>query len=41
MRALYHRLKQRAFDHLAENDGWFAVACLAVIAIPVVGLLVY
>ncbi|MGE5723201.1 MAG: hypothetical protein ACM3YM_12155 [Sphingomonadales bacterium] len=41
MIALALRLKGRAFRHLSENDGWFALAVLTVVLLPVVAVLVY
>lgn len=41
MKYLARRLARRARDNLAQNDGWFALAVLGVIIVPVVTILCY
>lgn len=41
MTYLARRLARRAQDHLAHNDGWFALAVLIALLVPVVVVLTY
>jgi len=38
---MYRHLRDRAIDHLADNDLWFALAAFCVLAVPVVAILLY
>ena len=41
MKALARHLTQRGWNILACNDGWFALAVLGAVLVPVVAILAY
>jgi hypothetical protein len=41
LRRLYRSLRDRAIDHLADNDMWFALAAFCVLAVPALAFLLY
>ena len=41
MKRLYRNLRDRAIDHLADNDLWFALAAFCVLVIPVIAIIAY